>query len=124
MLVLVKLQDGSVGDEVQLHLVQTDGTPVSIEELQADVREAVGDDDVRVLGFSVMEAECQAATALEQIVEGMSRRYPRLSEGITLRARFLEQTGEREAAAQAYREALRVNPGDVAAREGLRRLAR
>jgi arylsulfatase A-like enzyme/predicted Zn-dependent protease len=60
----------------------------------------------------------------EAAVAELSRRYPRLSDGITLRGRFLEQSGERAAASQAYREALRVNPGDVAAREGLRRVAR
>ena len=60
----------------------------------------------------------------EAAVADLSRRYPRLSDGITLRGRHLEQSGERAAALQAYREALRVNPGDVAAREGLRRLAR
>ena len=60
----------------------------------------------------------------EAVVADLSRRYPRLSDGITLRGRYLEQAGKRAAAVQAYREALRVNPGDVAAREGLRRLAR
>lgn len=60
----------------------------------------------------------------EAAVAEISRRYPRLSDGITLRGRFLEQSGERAAASQAYREALRVNPGDAAAREGLRRVAR
>jgi tetratricopeptide (TPR) repeat protein len=64
------------------------------------------------------------AVEAEATVAEISRRYPRLSEGITLRGRFLEQSGERLAAAQAYREALRVNPGDAAAREGLRRVAR
>ncbi|HEX6852559.1 MAG TPA: sulfatase-like hydrolase/transferase [Candidatus Polarisedimenticolaceae bacterium] len=77
-----------------------------------------------------MLGRAKALLALGRAVEAeatlaeISRRYPRLSDGITLRGRFLEQTGERAAAAQAYREALRVNPGDVAAREGLRRLSR